>query len=48
MPTRKMGMALSKARVSVTPDQKMLDDAGTVYPVYIDPGVTARFPPETK
>jgi hypothetical protein len=38
---KKMAMALSKSKISVSPDQDMLDDPDTVYPVYIDPGATA-------
>lgn len=38
---KKMAIALSKSRLSVAPDQSMLADPNTVYPVYIDPGVTA-------
>jgi hypothetical protein len=36
-----MATTVSKAAVTVVPDQKMLADPATVYPVYIDPGVTA-------
>jgi hypothetical protein len=38
---KKMAMLVSPSQVSVTPDQSMLDDPDTAYPVYIDPGVTA-------
>ncbi|XVU27913.1 phospholipase A2 [Actinoplanes sp. CA-054009] len=38
---KRMKLALAKNTISVAPDQSMLTDADTVYPVYIDPGVTA-------
>ncbi|WP_067503791.1 RHS repeat-associated core domain-containing protein [Actinoplanes sp. TFC3] len=39
--TKKLTAALSKSQISVTPNRGLLDDPDTVYPVYIDPGVTA-------
>ncbi|WP_051810078.1 RHS repeat-associated core domain-containing protein [Actinoplanes subtropicus] len=33
--------SVTNSSIAVTPDAAMLDDANTVYPVYIDPGATA-------
>lgn len=41
-PTRaEMGVEVTSGAVTVTPDQAMLSDAGTRFPVYLDPSVSA-------
>jgi RHS repeat-associated protein len=39
--TKRLATTASKTQITVTPNQAMLDDPATVYPVYIDPGATA-------